>query len=104
MEYVIPETVYNNTEALGIYNATMKIIQESYDKLISLGIRAEDARYVFPNAAQTNLIVSMNLRAFMEFYNKRKSGTHAQAEIQQLAELLRTVIEESEPWTKELFN
>lgn len=77
--------------------------QEYYDMLVELGVKAEDARAVLPMNSTCNLVVSCNLRAFMDFYGKRKKGTHAQEEISELAEKMKNRIIEAEPWIGELF-
>lgn len=86
------------------YDKIMSDIQIAYDNLISLGVAAEDARYVLPNAAETSLILSVNLRAFMDFYKKRNKNTHAQWEIQELAEKMKTTIIDNEKWIGSLFD
>lgn len=90
-------------EALEIYDNIMKDIQEAYDKLRALKVPAEDARMVLPNGATCNLVVSGNLRAWLEFYGKRGEGTHAQWEIKEFAEEIKSRIIGAEYWTKSLF-
>lgn len=52
----------------------------------------EDARYVFPNAAETKIVVTMNARSLMHFFNLRCCN-RAQWEIRALAdEMLSQVI------------
>lgn len=117
-DYVVPETVtlkevdYHDGDGEAMYNDSadfifhemMNDIQGMYDKLISLGIPQEDARSVLPNAATCNLVTSGNLRAWLEFYKKRKKGEGAQAEVAELAELIKLEIIKVEPWTSEYFN
>lgn len=100
---VIPEAIKADPNTMWVFQDAMVTIQRAYDYFIERGIKAEDARYILPNAATTRLVLSFNLRAFMDFYSKRKSGTHAQWEIQQLAEMLKQNIVDVEPWTSELF-
>ena len=57
-EAVVPPSIQNKPEAIGAYFEILKVIQEGYDKLQSLGISAEDARMVLPNAAKCNLYLS----------------------------------------------
>lgn len=53
----------------------------------------EDARYVFPNAAETKIVVTMNARSLMGFFNLRCCN-RAQWEIRDLAdEMLTQAIE-----------
>lgn len=102
-DYVVPNTVKEKgTEKL--FEAYMGSIQSIYDALISAGVPQEDARAVLPNAATCNLVTSGNLRAWLEFYNKRKKGNGAQAEIAEFAEAIKNAIVEVEPWTSEYFN
>lgn len=106
-DYVIPDSIndLNETgEKLTTYNHLMSIIQDTYDKLREAGVPAEDARYILPNSATCNLVFTGNLRSILEFYNKRKKGTHAQAEIQNLAESIRAEVVKVEPWTDTFFS
>lgn len=67
----------------------MPAIQEMYDRLIEMGIPQEDARSVLPNATTTNLVVTCNLRALIDFVSKRDRSKGAQGEIAQLAEVMK---------------
>lgn len=111
-DYVMPDTVaaardleYEQVEltASEVFENAMIDIQNAYDRLRSLGIPAEDCRAVLPNAAACNLVLTVNLRALLDFYAKRKAGRGAQHEITQLAEDLRKTVETVEPWTSQLF-
>jgi hypothetical protein len=57
----------------------------AYSKLISLGMKKEDARYVLPNAATTSLYVTGNFQAWKDFINLR-SGKEVQWEIREVAQ------------------
>lgn len=109
MDYVVPATVDKNPKEpfLGdteyIFEEAMESAQEFYDKLRSVGVPAEDARAVLPNAAATNLVMTANLTALLGFYRKRKPGNGAQAEIARLAEELKDAVVAVEPWTKPFF-
>lgn len=100
--YVFPDTIGEDSASAWLYKNAVETAQGAYDELVKRGVPAEDARYVLPNAATTNFITTFNLRAFMDFYSKRKEGTHAQWEIQELAETMRNQIVLLLPWTTEL--
>ena len=118
-DYVVPETVnknrkseykklndnyiWVNRDVKEIYDEHMAAVQRVYDALIESGVPQEDARSVLPNAATCNLVTSGNLRAWLEFYKKRKKGEGAQHEITVFAELIKNAIIEVEPWTAEYF-
>jgi thymidylate synthase (FAD) len=88
-KYVTPPTITNNTEAKKLFDETLEKISETYKKLLRLGIPKEDARFILPNAAKTNIIVTMNARELRHFFNLRCCA-RAQWEIREVAiEMLR---------------
>lgn len=101
-DYVVPEKV-KDKGANDEYHLMMEEIQNMYDRLIEYGVPQEDARSVLPNAACTNLVLTVNLRSLLDFYSKRRKGKGAQHEITELAERLREEIVKIEPWTEEFF-
>ncbi|MGF0002883.1 FAD-dependent thymidylate synthase [Bacillus altitudinis] len=119
-DYVVPESVdeskdvatsqFSDDAEMGeiipvntYFERAMSVIQTAYDELRKAGVKAEDARAVLPQAAATNLVLTVNLRALLDFYAKRRKGNGAQAEIADLAESLRREIVEVEPWTAQFF-
>lgn len=82
--YVTPPTISKNKKMKKAYDETMKNIWKEYNKLLELGIPAEDSRFVLPNAACTNIIVTMNARSLINYFELR-CCLHAQWEIRQLA-------------------
>ena len=57
---IIPPSIKNNPEALKIFVETVKQSQETYKKLIDLGISKEDARFILPHGHSTRLVLTMN--------------------------------------------
>ncbi|EOQ00994.1 FAD-dependent thymidylate synthase [Bacillus cereus] len=102
-DYVVPEKVKNNDKAYGEYLSIMDCFQTYYDTLIQLGIPQEDARSVLPQSATCNLVLTVNLRAALDFYKKRRRGAGAQFEITQLAEAIKDKICSVEPWVEAFF-
>ncbi|MBN2065677.1 MAG: FAD-dependent thymidylate synthase [Candidatus Thermoplasmatota archaeon] len=82
--YIIPPKIEKNKTMKQAYEETMHTIWEQYNKLLSMDIPAEDARYVLPNATCTNIIVTMNARSLLNFFDLR-CCLHAQWEIRSLA-------------------
>ena len=82
--YVTPPTIAKNQSMKKAYDETMQNIWHEYNKLLKLGIPAEDARFVLPNATCTNIIVTMNARSLLNFFELR-CCLHAQWEIRKLA-------------------
>ena len=82
--FVTPPKIEKDKDMKKAYEETMENIWEQYNKLLELGIPAEDSRYVLPNAACTNIIVTMNARSLLNFFELR-CCQHAQWEIRQCA-------------------
>jgi thymidylate synthase (FAD) len=102
-DFVTPHSVKEKDITM-IFEDFMEFIQDAYDKLREAGVPAEDARYLLPNAATCNLVFTGNLRSILEFCSKRGNGTHAQWEIQELAELIKEEVVKVEPWSESFFN
>jgi len=91
-DYVIPEEILGNENALYLFIDTMEHINESYKTLRELGIKKEDARYVLPNATATEIVTTMNFRELRSFFKLRISK-RAQKEIRDVAiEMLLEVV------------
>jgi thymidylate synthase (FAD) len=78
------------------YDQTMKMIWKEYNKLLEMDIPAEDSRYVLPNATCTNIIVTMNARSLLNFFELR-CCLHAQWEIRALANLMLKEVKKAAP-------
>lgn len=90
-KYVIPPTIQNNQAACDKFLDLMGQIREVYQELQAMDIPNEDVRYVLPNACDTVIEVTMNLRALMNFMNERLCMC-AQWEIRQLAQEMKRLV------------
>lgn len=77
--FVIPESI-KTPEVKEFFKQAMEL----YDKLIQSGIPPEDARFIFPQAVKTKIVVTMNFREFKHFAGLRMCE-RAQWEIRELA-------------------
>ena len=79
------------------YEAQVKGALDVYGDLVGAGIPGEDARFVFPNATRTNLVMTTNLRALIHMSGLRLC-TMAQWEIRRLFQLIRQEIFQVSPF------
>ncbi|MCW5933089.1 MAG: FAD-dependent thymidylate synthase [Fimbriimonadia bacterium] len=86
--YVTPPTIEQSEEASEEFERFRDLSEEVYNRFLKLGVPAEDARFVFPNAVTTNLIMTVNLRQLMHMAGLRLC-TLAQWEIRQMFKLIR---------------
>ncbi len=87
--FVVPDSIKSNKEASEIYNNFLKNSIELYNKLIEMGIKREDARFIIPQGVSSNIVVTMNARELLHFFTLR-CCVRAQWEIREAAiEMLR---------------
>jgi len=102
--FVTPPTISRNEAAHMVFNRALQNMQEAYNSLIELGIPAEDARYLMPNASITRIVDTKNCVSLLHFFSLR-CCTLAQWEIREMAnkmlaickEVLPVVFEEAGP-------
>ena len=90
-EYVIPENIETDEGAKKIFLDIWDAALTAYNKLISNGVSREDARYVLPNASTTKIIVTMNARELLHFFELR-TCLRAQWEIRELAKKMLLLV------------
>jgi flavin-dependent thymidylate synthase len=69
----------------------MDLTRQAEEGLVAKGIKAEDSRYLRPNAATTNIVMSMSPRQLIHFFNLR-CAPDAQWEIRDLAWAMYTSV------------
>ena len=94
--YIKPDTIKNQPSLDLAYDFLMTSIQRFYDEAIELGVPAEDARFVLPNACETKLISTMNIRSLLHFFEERCCN-RAQWEIRQMADAMLDICKEIAP-------
>ncbi|MDH7563669.1 MAG: FAD-dependent thymidylate synthase [Candidatus Bathyarchaeota archaeon] len=82
--YVTPPSIEKDGEAKKLYGQALESISRVYEALLKLKIPKEDARFILPNAAKTNIIVTMNARELRHFFNLRCCA-RAQWEMREVA-------------------
>jgi thymidylate synthase (FAD) len=70
--------------------------QAVYNELLAAGVKKEDARFVLPEGTATELIVTGNLQAWLDFIRLR-SGPEAQREIREVAITINNILSEHCP-------
>lgn len=83
-QYITPPSIAGNDTAKVKFDQLQQEIRRLYDELTALGVPKEDARYVLTNATETKILITMNARSLMHFFNLR-CCYRAQWEIRELA-------------------
>lgn len=94
---VKPHTVEESEEASRVFDEAISSVIEGYRKLLDMGIPAEDARYLLPNAAETKIVITMNIRELLHFFSLRCCN-RAQWEIRELAHKMLELVRPTAPY------
>lgn len=97
LETIKPSTVAGNPQADEVFNAAIEAAKEAYARLVELGIPAEDARYLLPNAAETKIVITMNVRELLHFFDVRCCN-RAQWEIREMAHRMLELVRPTAPY------
>jgi thymidylate synthase (FAD) len=84
-KYVIPGSIAGDEELSARYNKMLADIFSLYGYFLEKGVPAEDARYLLPNATETQIIFTMNARELLHFFRLRGCN-RAQWEIRAVAQ------------------
>jgi thymidylate synthase (FAD) len=87
-----PEDIANDVCRFAVFHHAVEAARRGYKQLVDMGINREDAAYLLPEACYTTEVLTMNGRAIRHFYTLRADGA-AQAEIQEMANRIRELVE-----------
>lgn len=93
---IMPPSIEANAEAQEIYRQTIIDAANTYRSLLDLGVDAEDARFVLPEATVTNMVVTMNARELRHFFSLRCCN-RAQWEIRAVADEMLALCKQTAP-------
>ncbi|MCS7280773.1 MAG: FAD-dependent thymidylate synthase [Desulfobacterota bacterium] len=94
--YVLPPSIEENSEAKKVFEEFMETAKKTYVRLKELGIKNEDARFVLPNATETEIVLTANFRELRHIISLRKAES-AQWEIRKVAEEMLKILKEHAP-------
>lgn len=97
-DFIEPNTISKKQDEApdDIFWASVCNAKDDYKDLLEEGIPKEDARYVLPNATATRMIVTMNARALLHFFNLRCCN-RALKEIRDLANTMLELVKDIAP-------
>ena len=81
---VKPESIAGSAKASEAFDKAIQAAVDAYHALLEAGVPAEDARYLLPNAAESKIVITMNVRELLHFFSLRCCN-RAQWEIRDMA-------------------
>ena len=95
--FIVPPSVAADPAAAEAFGAATKAAFAAYRALVDAGVPAEDARYLLPNAMETKIVITMNVRELLHFFELR-CCKRAQWEIRELALAMLELAEPTAPY------
>jgi len=93
---VTPESIRDNEAALSLYTDFIEESRKTYKQLIDLGIKKQDARFVLPNAVESEIVVSANFRELRHVFRLRCHPA-AQWEIREICVKMLMIMKKEAP-------
>jgi thymidylate synthase (FAD) len=100
--YIEPSSIKSNSEAHVLFINLMERIRNVYIELKNLGIKKEDARFVLPNATESQLVLTANLREWRHIIELR-GDLAAQWEIRKMVIKILKILKQNIPTVFEDF-
>jgi thymidylate synthase (FAD) len=95
--FVMPPTVAADPDRAAAFTAACESAFAAYRALVDAGTPPEDARYLLPNAMETKIVVTMNIRELLHFFELR-ACKRAQWEIREVALAMLELCEPTAPY------
>ncbi|MCL1834316.1 MAG: FAD-dependent thymidylate synthase [Leptospirales bacterium] len=94
--YIVPPEINENKEALEVYREFIETSRTTYNRLREIGIKKENARFILPNALESQIVFSANFREFRSVFNLRLDRA-AQWEIRRVCLEMLLILQEKAP-------
>jgi len=96
-KYIIPaELSAAGRNCQDTFHKAMEDAWLAYQKLVNFGVKPEIARYVLPNACETQIVMTMNFRELRHFI-KLRTSERALPEMRAVAGQIRRIMKEQAP-------
>ncbi len=69
--YIVPPEIAANDGAARVYRGFIEQAQAAYRELRALGVKKEDARFVLPNALESQIVFTANFRELRFIFSLR---------------------------------
>ncbi len=86
----------NDRAKYDVWNHAMEQAEDSYFRMLELGATPQEARSVLPNSLKTEIVVTMNLRSWRNFFRLR-CDSHAHPQMREVAGIALKIFQEKLP-------
>ena len=94
--YITPPELDTAERRGDVFHKAMEHAWAAYKNLLDQGVKPEIARYVLPNACETQIVMTMNMRELRQFI-KLRTNKRALPEMRAVAGEIRRIMKERAP-------
>jgi thymidylate synthase (FAD) len=94
--YISPPEISADNQSNAVFQKAMQVAWNAYDSLLKIGVIPELARYVLPNACETQIVMTMNFRELRHFI-KLRTSKRALPEMRAVAGEVRRIMKKQAP-------
>ena len=94
--YIVPPEISANKDAHSLYQDFIESTRKTYLALRDIGIKKEDARFVLPNALESEIVFSANFRE-LRYIFKLRLKKNAQWEIRRVCLEMLKIMQKNSP-------
>lgn len=94
--FIVPPDIAADDKALALYREFMEETRQTYIKLREMGIKKENARFILPNALESQIVFSANFRELRTVFNLRLEKG-AQWEIRRVCMQMLKILQKEAP-------
>ncbi|MCK4835780.1 MAG: FAD-dependent thymidylate synthase [Candidatus Aminicenantes bacterium] len=94
--YIVPDSIKKNSQAQNLFRSFMSRAKKVYGELQEMGIKNEDARFILPNAVESEIVITANFREWRHIFELR-GGTEAQWEIRTIIIKILKILKKKAP-------
>jgi len=95
--FIVPPEIDEDQDRRVAFLAACEAAFQAYRAMLDAGAAPEDARYLLPNAMETKIVVTMNVRELLHFFTLRCCN-RAQWEIRDVAFAMLDLVEPTAPY------
>lgn len=94
--FIVPPDIAADADALSLYREFMENTRQTYLKLREMDIKKENARFILPNALESQIVFSANFRELRTVFNLRLEKA-AQWEIRRVCMQMLKILQKEAP-------
>jgi len=94
--FIVPPIILRDKKKYSVFEETVNVARQNYEKLVKAGVPLEDARYLLPDSLETHISMAIDGRSLNNFFGLRLCE-RAQWEIRELATEMRNQVMKTSP-------